>query len=122
VQIGPFGKLSIKQGDKVVYETDFNNKDQRDMILPDSARRWDIPLKKIESFGNYTVSAVFTYGKKNQTIEVSQSFWVIPMAVIIIAAGGVLLFILLIIGIWLFLRSYKRRVLRNSRGGGLRRR
>ena len=121
VQIGPFGKLSVKQGDTVVYETDFNNKDQRDMILPDSARRWDIPLKKIGSFGNYTVSAVFTYGKKNQTIEVSQSFWVVPQFVIFATIGAVLGLIALIVIIWLFLRSYKRRVLRSGGRGGYRR-
>lgn len=121
VQIGPFGKLSVKQGNTVVYETDFNTKDQRDMILPDSARRWDIPLKKIGSFGNYTVSAVFTYGKKNQTIEVSQSFWVVPQFVIFATIGAVLGLIALIVIIWLFLRNYKRRVLRGSGRGGYRR-
>lgn len=119
VQAAPFGKVSVKQGDKVVYEADFNNKDPRDMILPDSARRFDVPLKNIESFGNYTVSATFTYGKKNQTIEVSKSFWVIPQAVIIATIVGVLLLIGLIVGIWLFLRNYKRRVLRNHGRGGL---
>ena len=114
VQIGPFGKLTVRQGDKVVYDVDFNNKDQRDMILPDSARRWDIPLKNIGSFGHYTVEATFSYGKKNQTIEVKKSFWVIPMIVIIATAVGILLLTLLIIGIWLFLRSYKRRILRSQ--------
>lgn len=118
VQIGPFGKISVKQGNNVVYETDFNNKDQRDMILPDSARRWDVPLKEIGSFGKYTVHATFTYGKKNQSIEVTKSFWVIPTAVIIATIVALLVVIGLIVGIWLFLRSYKRRVIRNhSRGG-----
>jgi hypothetical protein len=57
VQLAPFGKLSVKQGDKVVYEADFNAQNPRDMVLPDSARRWEIPLKNIGSFGNYTVNA-----------------------------------------------------------------
>lgn len=116
-QLGPFGKVSVKEGDKVIYETDFNNKDPRDMILPDSARRFDIPLKKIGSFGNYTVVATFTYGKKNQTIEVSKSFWVIPAAVIIAVAAGFLALIGLIVALWLFLRGYKRRILRGHHGG-----
>ena len=117
LQIGPFGKLFVKQGDKVVYETDFNENTPREMILPDSARRWDIPLKNIGSFGNYTVSAVFSYGSKNETITIEKSFWVIPQLVIFATIGGVVLLILLIVGIWLFLRNYKRRVLR-SHGGG----
>lgn len=112
VQVGPIGKVSVKQGDTVVYETDFNNKDPRDMILPDSARRWDIPVNKIGSFGKYTVVATFTYGQKNQTIEVSKSFWVVPTVVIIATIIIVLLIVGLIIGIWLFLRGYKRRILK----------
>lgn len=118
VQIGPFGKLSVRQGDKVVYDVDFNNKDQRDMILPDSARRWDIPLKNIGSFGHYTVEATFSYGSKNQTIEVKKSFWVIPLMVIIITAASILIVIALVLGIWFFLRSYKRRILRSQGRGG----
>lgn len=112
LQAGPFGKVSVKNGDKVLYEADFNNKDPRDMILPDSARRWDIPLDKISGFGNYTVSATFTYGTKNQTIEVSRSFWVVPLGVIIAAVVALLIVIALAVGIWLFLRNYKKRVLR----------
>lgn len=122
MQVGPFGKISVKQGNKVVYETDFNNKDQRDMVLPDSARRWDIPLKNIGSFGNYTVSATFTYGEKNQTVEVTRSFWVIPQALIIAAVVVTILLIALIAGgIWLVVRNRKKRVLRshNRRSGGL---
>lgn len=120
-QAGPFGQISVKKGDKVVYETDFNNKTPRDMILPDSARRWDIPLSKIDGFGNYTVSATFTYGQKNQTIEVTKSFWVIPQIIVIAAIGGLVVLIGLIVGIWLFIRSrsQKRRSLR-TRGFGRR--
>lgn len=109
VQLTPFGKVSVKQGDKVVYETDFNSGNPRDAILPDSARRWDIPLKNLDSFGQYTVSGTFTYGKKNQTIEVSKSFWVIPQSVIIAAVLAVLLVVGIIVGIWLYIRNRRRR-------------
>lgn len=112
VQMGPFGKVSVKQGDKVVYETDFNGKEPREMVLTDSARRWDVPLKNIGSFGNYTVSATFTYGKKNQTVEVTKSFWVIPQMVIVATVIGMLVLVGVIVGVWLFLRGYKRRILR----------
>lgn len=114
VQIGPFGKISVKKGDTVVHEEDFNNKDLRDMILPDSARRWEIPLKNIGSFGKYTVSAVFTYGTTNQTIEVTKSFWVVPMSVIIATIIIILAIVALILGVWTFLRGYKKRILRKN--------
>lgn len=90
VQAGPFGKVSVKKGDEVVHETDFNPSDPREMVLPGSARRWDIGLGSIEGFGRYTVSAVFTYGKDNQTIEASKTFWVIPPVLVIGGIVGVL--------------------------------
>lgn len=120
VQIGPIGKISVTKDKKVVYDVDFNNKNPRDVILPDSARRWETGLKNIEAFGNYEVTATFTYGEQNKTIEVKKSFWVIPMHLIYIAVGAVLGLILLIVGIWFFLRSYKRRIL--GSGSGRRRR
>lgn len=111
VQEGPFGKISVKNGDKVVYSVDFNNQNPRDMILPDSARRWDIPLEKIEAFGYYTVSATFTYGQKNQTIEATKTFWVVPLAYLIGALVGLVVLILLIIFIiW--------KIVHRARGGG----
>ena len=117
VQIGQIGHISIQKGDKVVFTEKFNDQDPRDMILPDSARRWDVPLKNIDNFGHYKVSATFTYGKENKTIEVVLSFWVIPMSYIIGGIIGLIVLIALIVGIVLFLRGYKCRILRNQRGG-----
>lgn len=86
-QVGPFGKLSVVQGDTVVYETDFNVTDPKEVILPDSARRWDIPFDTLSGFGYYKVLGTFTYGAQNQTVEVVSGFWVIPMQYILIAAS-----------------------------------
>ena len=105
VQIGPFGKVSVKKGDKVIYEADFNDKTPRDVILPDSARRWDIPLDKIGSFGEYTVVATFAYGESGQTIEASKSFWIIPQSIIILGIVVLLLVIGLGVGTWWYLRN-----------------
>lgn len=114
IQLGPFGKVSVTSGDKVVYEADFNNSNPREMVLPDSARRWDVPLKNIGNFGKYTVSATFTYGTKNQSIEVTKSFWVIPWNIILWSVAGVLLLVGIIVAIWLGLRNYKRRIINSS--------
>lgn len=120
VQEAPFGNISVKQGDKVVYSYDFNQQAPHDVVLPDSARRWDIPLKNIGAFGHYTVEATLTYGKKNQTVNISQSFWVVPFVVIIGGIVGLLVLIGIIVAIVAFLRSYKRRII-NSYGRGGRR-
>lgn len=110
LQIGPFGRISVKNGDKVVYQTDFNNKNPKDVILPDSSRRWEVPFENIGSFGHYDVVATFTYGTTNQTIEVKQSFWVIPQWVIIGAIiAAVVLIGFIVLAIWLIVRARKRR-------------
>ena len=121
VQESPFGNISVKNGDKVVYSHEFNSETPRDMVLPDSARRWTVPLKNIGTFGYYTVEGTLTYGSKNETVNISQSFWVIPFAVIIGGIVGLLVLIGLIVGIGVFLRGYKRRII-NSQGRGGRRR
>lgn len=116
LQIGPFGKISVKQGDKVVYSTDFNNQDPRDVILPDSSRRWEVPLKDIGTFGHFEVIATFTYGTTNQTIEVTKSFWVIPQWAIIVAIIAIVVLIgLIILTVFLIRRSQKRRYLPKAR-------
>lgn len=120
VQEAPFGNISVKNGNKVVYSYDFNQKAPRDVVLPDSARRWNVPLKDIGAFGHYTVEATLTYGKKNQTVNIIQSFWVIPFSVIIGAVVGLLVLIGLIVAFIAFLRGYKKRVI-NSYGRGGRR-
>ena len=117
LQIGPYGRLSVKNGNKVVYDADFNNKNPQDVILPDSSRRWEIPLDKIGTFGHYEVLATFTYGAKNQTIEVTKSFWVIPTWMIIAAiATLVVLIAIVILTIFLVRRARKNRHMpRNNR-------
>ncbi len=90
VQLGPIGRISVTQGKDIVYETNFNNRNRQDMILPDSARRWEVPLSQIEGIGKYTITAVFTYGSKNQSIGITKTFWIIPTWVIITAASAVI--------------------------------
>ncbi|MGB4957233.1 MAG: DUF916 domain-containing protein [Candidatus Saccharimonas sp.] len=116
LQMGPLGQISVQKGGKVVYSKNFNDKTPRDVILPDSARRWDIPLEKIDAFGYYKVTGTFTYGKINQTVQVERTFWVIPIAYMIGGAIALVVLIALIIVIVLALRNYKKRILRNSRG------
>lgn len=122
VQEALFGKLSIKKGNTVVYEDDFNVDEPRDVILPDTARRWDVPLRSIEAFGHYTVSATLTYGADNQSVEVSKSFWVIPTWLIIAAIAAVVVLIgLIVIIILAVVRSRKRRHMPRGYNRGYRR-
>jgi len=112
IQEGPFGKISVTQGNKVVYDYDFNQDTPREVVLPDGARRWEVPIKDVGTFGHYTVHAIFTYGITNKTIEVERSFWVIPTAYIIAAIVLVVLIVAALVWLIFFLKGRKRRIAR----------
>jgi hypothetical protein len=123
VQVEPFGQIYVQKGKKVLYTYTFNGKDPKQSVLPDSARRWDVPLKGLGKFGKYTVGATFTYGSKGTSIEIKKTIWIIPTAYILITIGIIVFLILLVFGTWKFLKGYKKRILResnrnNHRGGG----
>jgi hypothetical protein len=112
LQESPFGQIYVEKGKKTVYTYNFNQTNPKGTILPDSARRWNIPLHGFGKFGKYTVGAALTYGvNKSQTIDLTKTIWIIPTTLIFAVVGGFVLLILIIVLIWLFLRSYKRRIL-----------
>lgn len=115
IQEAPFGQVYVQKGKKVVYTSDFNQNDPKDEVLPDSARRWTVPIKNLGKFGKYTVAATFGYGSKGQTINIQKTVWIIPTAYILTVVGIIVLLVLIIGGSYLFLRSYKRKILKSSR-------
>lgn len=115
LQEAPFGQIYVQKGNKVLYTYNFNGNSPKDEVLPDSARRWIIPLKNIGKFGKYTVGATFTYGTKGQSIDITKTVWIIPMVIIMSIAGGVVILIAIGVGLYMFLKSYKRKILRSSR-------
>lgn len=118
VQAAPLGAVRVKQGKEVVYEQKFNTDSPHDMILPDSARRWEVPLKDIGKLGRFTVISTFTYGEKNQTVEVEEVFWVAPIGLVLGAIG---VFILatggLIAGLIVGVKKFKGRQRRTPSSG-----
>lgn len=115
LQEAPFGQVNVLKGKKIVYTANFNQKDPKDEILPDSARRWTLPLKNLGKFGKYTVTGTFGYGTKGQTVNIDKTVWIIPTTYIVAVVVGVLVLLVIILGGWAFLRSYKRRILKSSR-------
>lgn len=107
VHLSPFGKISIIKGDEVIYDWNFNDKEQPDNVLPGSARRWSLPLEGIESFGQYTIKATLTYGSQNKTIEMTRTFWVVPLPIAIAIAGALLLIIGGLVGAVIYRRRRK---------------
>jgi len=121
VQQAPVGQINVKKGSKVVYTADFNQTDPKANVLPDSARRWTVPLKKLGKFGKYTVSATFTYGSKNESIDVTKTVWIVPTTYIYAGIIAIVVLVAIVGGFILFLKGYKRRLLggssRSGRGG-----
>ncbi len=116
IQEGPFGKISVTQGNKVIYDYDFNQDTPREVILPDGARKWEVPLKNIGEFGHYTVHATFTYGSTNKTIEVERSFWIIPTYMIIAAIAILVVLIAGIVFLIIWLKGRRKRAIRRHAG------
>lgn len=116
IQLGPFGKISVTKGNEVVFDYDFNQSSPREVVLPDGARKWEVALDNIDSFGYYTVHGTFTYGTQNKTIEVERSFWVIPTMYIIIAIAAILLIIGAIVFLVFWLRGRRKRAIRRHAG------
>lgn len=115
LQEAPFGQINVLKGKKVVYKASFNQNDPKNEILPDSARRWSLPIKNLGKFGKYTINGTFTYGTQSQSVEITKTIWIIPTTVIMIGVAALLITIAIGVGFWLFIRSYKRKILRSSR-------
>lgn len=115
LQEAPFGQIYVEKGKQVLYQYNFNQNQPQEFILPDSARRWTIPLKNLGKFGEYTIGATLTYGTNGQSIDVTKTVWIIPTVIIAAVVGGIILLALIIGGMWVFMKSYKRKILRSSR-------
>lgn len=114
IQEQPFGKMTVTNfRGKTIYTTEVNNGEGAGNVLPNSIRKFSVPLKNIGSFGKYTLRGDFGYGK-GQTLTATTSFYVIPVAVIIVILVLILLIIVGIIEIPRLMKRYNRRVLRRA--------
>lgn len=114
VQVEPFGKMQLKRFGKVVGEFEVNTLDPKGNVLPDSIRRFDTGLKNVSSFGKYTLEGNFGYGSTGQLLTAKATFYVIPVAYVIVAGVLLALLILLIIILPRMVRGYNKRILRRA--------
>jgi len=110
----PFGQVYVKKGNKVIYSSSFNQNIPQQVVLPDSSRAWTVPLQHIGSFGKYTIGATYTYGTKGESIQITKTIWIIPLTYIIAGVAIILGVLFLISIIVVFLKSYKRRILKKA--------
>jgi len=117
IQEQPFGKVTVMKGKTVIQSTEINPIDtnnQRANVLPDSIRRFSVPLTKLGSWGKYTVRGDFGYGSNGQLLSATTTFYVIPVVLIIIVVVLLGLILFAIFGLPRAIRRYNQRVLRRA--------
>lgn len=114
VQEQPFGKLLLKKGNTVLQTSEINNTDPRGNVLPDSIRRFSVPLSKVGSWGKYTIEGNFGYGTNGQLLTAKATFYVVPVALIIAIIVLIIVILALIFGLPRAIRRYNERVLRRA--------
>lgn len=114
VHVEPFGKVTLKRFGKVVGQYEINNAEVRGNVLPDSIRKFSVPLKKVSSFGKYSIEGNFGYGTTGQLLTAQTTFYVIPVLYLSIAVGVILLLIFMIFVLPRMIRSYNRRIIRRA--------
>lgn len=102
----PFGHVSLQNSEgKEIYTYEMNGGITRGVVLPNSTRIFKDPIKNITRPGRYTIVTNLSYGPGSAILTAKKTFWYIPAWVMAVAAGLVLL---LIAGVVLARRSYKR--------------
>ncbi|MEO6513789.1 MAG: DUF916 domain-containing protein [Candidatus Saccharimonadales bacterium] len=114
IQEQPFGKIVLKQGNKILQTTEVNNTDPRGNVLPDSVRKFEVTLDKVGSFGKYNVQGNFGYGTTGQLLSGQTTFYVVPVPIIVLAVIIVLAILFLIFGLPKMIRRYNQGVIRKA--------
>ncbi len=115
IQEEPFGKILLKnRSGKIIATYEVNIEDPPGNVLPDSIRKFSVPVNKVGSFGQYKLEGNFGYGTKGQLLSASTTFYIIPLSIIIAFIALVLLLIFLIFGLPRLIRAYNRRILRGA--------
>jgi hypothetical protein len=115
VQEQPFGKITLKNWrGKVLGSYEVNNTTPRGNVLPDSIRKFSLPMKDVGGFGKYTMTGNFGYGNQGQLITASTTFYVIPVATIGLTVLVVGVIVYLIFGLPRTIKWYNRRVVAHA--------
>lgn len=111
VQEQPFGKITLKNWrGKVIGTYEINSTTPRGNVLPDSIRKFSVPMKDVGGLGKYTMSGNFGYGNKGQLITASTTFYVIPVLTIALIVLVIALILFLIFGLPRIIKRYNRSV------------
>ncbi len=115
IQEEPFGKVLLKdRSGKILNSFEINSSNPPGNVLPDSVRKFSVPINKVGEFGKFKLEGNFGYGASGQLISGSTTFYVIPAWMILTFVGVVALLVFLIFGAPRLIRAYNRRVVRRA--------
>ncbi len=115
VQEQPFGKILLKdRSGKILAQYEVNSVDPRGNVLPDSIRKFTVPLDKVGTFGIFKLDGNFGYGSNGQLLSASTTFYVVPLIAVILFIALVAVMAFLIFGLPRLIRAYNRRIIRQS--------
>ena len=115
VQVSPFGKILLKdRGGKILGQYELNTTNPPGNVLPDSIRKFSVPLDKIGKFGQFKIEGNFGYGSNGQLLSASTTFYVVPIWLILAFIALVLFILFLIFGLPRLVRAYNQRILRKA--------
>ena len=110
----PFGQVQVlnMQG-KQVAAYELNNSTPRGNILPGSTRIFKDELKGITSPGRYKITANVSYGRGGEVLNVSNTFWYLPVWLLL--ALGILALLLIGTAMYLYRRYNSRSLSRRKK-------
>ncbi|MGF7229410.1 MAG: WxL protein peptidoglycan domain-containing protein [Candidatus Saccharibacteria bacterium] len=118
IQVEPFGKVLLKKSGKVLASYDINNTAPRGNVLPDSVRKFEFDISKnVGAFGKYTLEANLGYGTKGQLLTATDTFYVVPVPVMIIIAAVLVVVLFAIFVLPRMIKGYNARVVQKATGG-----
>lgn len=91
IHLQPFGKISVADSKGNEVESfELQDNTQRDNVLPGSTRKYVNELEYDGFFGKYTVTANLGYGNEGSLITAKNTFWVVPVWLVVVAVLGIL--------------------------------
>jgi hypothetical protein len=112
IQEEPFGKVLVKNHSGATINTvEVNATQPPGNVLPNSIRKFTVPVGHVGSFGIYKLEGNFGYGTNGQLLSASTTFYVIPEIAIIIFIVIVLLLLFFVFGLPRVIKAYNERVI-----------
>jgi hypothetical protein len=115
IQEAPFGKILLtNRSGKTLSQVQVNNTTPPGEVLPDSIRKFSVPITHVGSFGIYKLEGNFGYGSNGQLLSATTTIYVFPVLAVIIFIIIVLLLLFFVFVLPRFIKAYNQRVIRQA--------